>query len=39
MSPSNIVNKMVKVFANTGNTLLPGNLGTPLGARHESTDL
>ena len=35
VGPLNIVNKMVKVFANTGNTLLP-NLGTPLGARDES---
>ena len=39
VGPSNLLNKMVKVFANTGNTLLPGNLGTPFGARHEITDL
>ena len=39
VGPSNLLNDMVKVFANTGNTLPPGNLRTPFGARHESTAL
>ena len=26
VGPSNLLNNMVKVFANTGNTLQPGNL-------------
>ena len=34
--PSNLLNNMVKIFANTGNTLPPGNLRT-FGVRHEST--
>ena len=34
--PSNLLNDMAKVFANTGNTLPPGNLRTPFGARHET---
>ena len=28
VGPSNLLNNMVKVFANTGNTLPPGNLRT-----------
>ena len=39
VSPSNLLNNMVQVFANTGNTPLPSNLRTPFGARHESTAL
>ena len=39
VSPSNLLNNMVHVFANTGNTLPPSNLPTPFGARHESTAL
>ena len=37
IGPSNLLNNMVQVFANTGNTLPPGNLRTPFVARHEST--
>ena len=37
-SPSNLLNNMVKVFANTGNTLPPGNLRA-FHVRHESTAL
>ena len=36
---SNLLNNMVHVFMNTGNTLPPSNLRTPFGARHESTAL
>ena len=36
VGPSNLLNNMVKVFANTGNTLPPGNLRT-FRVRHEST--
>ena len=37
IGPPNLLNNMVKVFVNTGNTLLPSNLRTPFGARHESS--
>ena len=36
VGPSNLLNNMVKVFANAGNTLPPGNLRT-FRVRHEST--
>ena len=39
VGPSNLLNNMVQVFANTCNTLPPSNLRTPFGARHESTTL
>ena len=39
VGPSNLLNNMVQVFANTGNTLLPSNLRIPFGARHESAAL
>ena len=39
VEPSNLLNNMVRVFANMGNTLPPSNLRTPFGARHESTAL
>ena len=39
VGPLNLLNNMVKVFANTGNTLPPSNLRTPFGARHESIAL
>ena len=38
VNPSNLLNNMVKVFMNTGNTPPPGNLRT-FGVRHESTAL
>ena len=38
VGPSNLLNNMVKVLANTGNTLPPGNLRT-FRVRHESTAL
>ena len=38
VGPSNLSDNMVNVFANTGNTLPPGNLRT-FGVRHESTAL
>ena len=39
VGPSNLLNNMVQVFANTRNTSQPSNLRTPFGARHESTAL
>ena len=39
VGPSNVLNNMVKEFANTGNTSPPCNLQTPFDARHESTAL
>ena len=39
VGPSNLLNNMVQVFANTGNTLPSGNFRTPFAARHESTAL
>ena len=39
VGPSNLLNNMVQVFTNTGNTPPPSNLQTPFGARHESTAL
>ena len=38
VGPLNLLNNMVKVFANTGNTLPPSNLRT-FRVRHESTAL
>ena len=39
VSPANFLYNMVKMFANTGNTLMPSRLRTPVGARHESTGI
>ena len=33
----NFLYNMVEIFTNTGNALPPGRIGTPFGARHEST--
>ena len=37
MQPVSLANFLYKIFANTGNALMPSYLRTPFGARHVST--
>ena len=37
VNPANFLYNMVKIFANTGNALMPSRVRTPFDAQHEST--